>query len=172
MIVFLSGLSGVGKTTTAQAFVVRHTQFRHVIASHLIRRAGASTQKLDYSQVKQNQIILLREFAAIRNSFSNCHILLDGHMIIEINEGEFIVDDNVINGLSVTHFIALIDNPNRVYSTKRNARKFSLSPNELERLQRLEVTETRRQAERTGCPFFQIRSGEIKSLEDSLGFSC
>jgi adenylate kinase family enzyme len=29
MIVFFSGLSGVGKTTTAKAFIERYTQFKH-----------------------------------------------------------------------------------------------------------------------------------------------
>jgi len=171
MIVFLSGLSGVGKTTTAKAFVGRHTQFKHVIASDVIRRAGASTYPLDYAQIEHNQRILLRDFAEIRHNFPGFHILLDGHMVIETNEGEYVVEDGVIDSLSVSYFVAIVDDPSRIYSARRTIGKRLLSPNELERLQKLEVAATQRQAERAARPFAQVQSGEVEALENTLGLA-
>jgi adenylate kinase len=170
MIVFLSGLSGVGKTTTAKAFVARHAQFKHVIASCLISRAGARTQPLDSADVKRNQEVLLREFTAIRRSFPEYYIMLDGHMVIETTRGEEIVGDEVIDGLAATHFIAIIDDPRRIYSTRQHdLGEASLSLGELERLQDLEIVTTRRQAERRECPFFEVQSGEVEALELIFG---
>jgi adenylate kinase len=171
MMVFLSGLSGVGKTTTARAFVARHPQFRHIIASDLIRRTGAGIEPAEDDHVERNQVILLREFAAVRRRFPYHHFLLDGHMVIEIRKGDHIIADSVIDGLAVTHFVVIVDDPSRIYSTRFAVQGDSLSPSGLERLQNLEITTTRRQAERTGCPFVQVQSGQIKSLEDSLGLA-
>jgi adenylate kinase len=170
MIVFLSGLSGVGKTTTARAFAARHAQFKHIIASRLISRAGARTQPSDSADVKRNQQVLLREFAQIRRSFPNYDILLDGHMVIETTRGEEIVGDEVIDELAATHFIAVIDDPRRIYSTRQlGLSEAFLSLGKLERLQDLEIVTTRRQAERRECPFFAVQSGEVEALELIFG---
>lgn len=169
MIVFFSGLSGVGKTTTAKAFIERYTQFKHVVASELIRQAGANPHVLDHAQAEQNQRILLQEFAAIRRRLVNPHILFDGHMVIETRKGEHVVNDRVIDGLCVSHFVAIIDEPSRIYSMRYTAGRTPPSTEELKRLQDLEVSTTRRQAERTGRPFIQMQSGTIESLATSLG---
>jgi adenylate kinase len=171
MIVFLSGLSGVGKTTTAKAFVARHTQFKHVIASDVIKSAGASTYALDYAQVEYNQRILIRDFAEIRRNFPGLHILLDGHMVIETNEGQHILDDEIIDGLYVSDFVAIVDDPSRIFSARSTIGGSLLPPNELDQLQKLEVAATKRQAERTRRPFAQVRSGELEALERTLGLA-
>lgn len=169
MIVFLSGLSGVGKTTTAKAFVRRYTQFRHIIASDLIRRAGANPQARDYAEAQENQHILLTEFAAMRRSLFNPYILLDGHMVIETAKGDHVIDDCIVDGLCLSHFVAIIDDPKRIYSTRRTIQRAPLSLKHLTELQGLEVAATRRQAERTGCPFIQMKSGAVDFLAANLG---
>ena len=168
MIVFLSGLSGVGKTTTATAFIERYTQFKHVVASELIRRAGADPQALDQAQAETESAYFGPRIPTICHSLRNLHILFDGHMIIETRKGEHVIDDRVIDGLYVSHFVAIIDDPSRIYSTRYTVGRTPLSTEELKRLQELEVYTTRRQAERTGCPFIQIQSGAIESLATSL----
>jgi adenylate kinase len=171
MIVFLSGLSGVGKTTTARAFVARQQQFKHVIASDLISRAGANIEPTDEREVINNQNILIREFTAIRQYFQDYHFLLDGHMVIETNKGDYIIADEVIDGLAVTHFVGITDDPSRIHSTRRVIQKGAISSVELANLQTLEMSATRRQAERTRRPFFQVRSGHVVALENSLGLA-
>ena len=111
-----------------------------------------------------------REFVAIRRSFLEYHILLDGHMVIETTRGEQIVDDEVIDGLAATHFIAIIDDPSRIYLTRQDdTSKGSLSLSELDRLQNLEIATTRQQAKRRECPFFEVQSGEVDALEVIIG---
>jgi adenylate kinase len=171
MIVFLSGISGVGKTTIARAFVARQRQFKHVIASDLISRAGASVEPTDEREVIRNQNILIKEFAAIRQYFRHCHFLLDGHMVIETSKSHHIIGDEIIDGLAVSHFIGIIDDPSRIHSTRRAVQKGAISSLELENLQNLEMSVTRRQAERTRCPFFQVQSGQVEALENSLGLA-
>jgi adenylate kinase len=169
MIVFLSGLSGVGKTTTARALVARQPQFRHIIASDLISRAGANIDPANEREVIRNQDILVQEFAAVRQYFRNYHFLLDGHMVIETNKGDHIIEDEVIDRLAVTHFIGIIDDPSRIHSTRRVIQKGCISSAELANLQTLEMSVTRRQAERTRRPFFQVWSGQVEALEINLG---
>jgi len=171
MIVFLSGLSGVGKTTTARAFVTRQQQFKHIIASDLISGAGASIEPADEREVIRNQNILVQEFAGFRQYFRDYHLLLDGHMVIETSKGDYIIGDEVIDGLAVTHFVGIIDNPSRIHSTRRVAQKGAISFFELAKLQTLEMSVTRQQAERTRRPFFQVQSGQVESMEASLGLA-
>lgn len=171
MIVFLSGLSGVGKTTMARAFVARQQQFKHIIASDLISGAGASIELTDEWEVIKNQNILVREFAEIRQSFPDYHFLLDGHMVIETNKGKHIIGNEVIDGLAITHFVGIIDDPSRINFTRLVIQKGAISSVELANLQILEMSVTRRQAERTRRPFFQVQSGQVEVLENSLGLA-
>jgi adenylate kinase len=171
MIVFLSGLSGVGKTTTARAFVARQQQFKHIIASDLISGAGASIEPTDEREVINNQNILVQEFMAIREFFPNYHFLLDGHMVIETNKGDHIIGDEVIDCLAITHFVGIIDDPSRIHSTRHVIQKGAISFIELANLQTLEMSVTRRQAQRTRRPFFQVQSGQVEALEDRLGLA-
>jgi len=92
-------------------------------------------------------------------------------MVIETNEGEHVVEDWVIDGLFVSYFVAIIDDPSRIYSARLTVGRRLLAPNELKRLQKLEVAQTERQAVRTGRPFAQVRSGELKALENILGLA-
>jgi adenylate kinase len=132
--------------------------------------AGVRTQPSDSADVKRNQQVLLREFAEIRRGFPDYHILLDGHMVIETTQGEEIVSDEVIDDLAATHFIAIIDDPRRIYSTRQHGlSEAPLSLSELERLQDLEIVTTRLQAERRECPFFEVQSGEVEVLELIFG---
>ncbi len=171
MIIFLSGLSAVGKTTTAEAFVARHTEFRHVVASRLIKGGGASIRPSSRADLDRNQKILLREFRELRHtSAERIHLILDGHMVIETREGEELIEDKVIDGLQVSHFIVITDDPYRIYSTRRrgsSGRPISLDT--IQRLQMLEIDATRRQAERCGSPSFEVQSGDVEALERIFG---
>jgi adenylate kinase len=167
MIVFLSGLSGAGKTTTAAAFIARHAQFKHVVASRLIEIGGASTRPLGAADVAYNQQVLIQGFSVIRHRCQRYHLILDGHMVIETRQGHEIVNDEVIDGLLITHFVVLIDEPQRIYSTRRRSSITTpeASMDEIRRLQALEIDATRRQAERCRCPFFEVQSGQVDALE-------
>lgn len=169
MIVFLSGLSGVGKTTTARAFVRRHPNFKHVIASALLRDAGVSLEPANESQVRYNQEVLINQFKAIREGCPDTHFLFDGHMIIETANGNHAIADEIIDGLTVSHFVVMVDNAYRIRMSREAVQKRLISPVELERLQSIEVQATLRHAERTGRPFFQVQSGQIAVMEDGLG---
>jgi adenylate kinase len=169
MIVFLSGLSGAGKTTMARAITMRHPQFKHVIASDIIRNAGADTKPTNARAVEQNQIAILKRFEGIRQQLAGYSILFDGHMVIETADGPQIIRDQVIDALEITHFCVILDDPKRIQSTRYRSQKAKKSIAQLADLQTLELNLTRRQAERTDRPFAEIRRGDLDTFERSLG---
>jgi adenylate kinase len=123
MIVFLAGLSGAGKTTTAAGFVKHHPEFVHVIASTLIRKAGRPTDEISATDVEPNQAALIQEFIHLRKQIRDASILFDGHMVIETHTGQIAIPDYVVDHISPSHIVVLLDDPETIHSRRGNSRK-------------------------------------------------
>ena len=118
-VVALTGLSGVGKTTLLHRMRA-HIQFQHLPAGNLIRtarvalREGAlSLDELRDVDVDENQKLLIQAFRRELNTTGVCAIL-DGHTLIERNDGVALIPANVFGSLGIQAMFFLADSPSAI----------------------------------------------------------
>ena len=118
---------------------MRHPQFKHVIASDIIRETAADIKPTNARAVEQNQIAILKGFEGIRQQLADYPIIFDGHMVIEAADGPQIIRDQVIDALGITHFCVVLDDPERIQSTRYQSQTAEKSIAQLADLQTLEL---------------------------------
>lgn len=118
-VVAIVGISGVGKTTLIN-MLAAHISFQHLQASVLIREemsrtetAKISTDSLRLNSIEDNQRLLISGFRQAVEAHSKL-VLLDGHTVVDSNNGLIRISPNVFRELRVAMFIFLADHPEAI----------------------------------------------------------
>ncbi|CAN7642485.1 AAA family ATPase [Phenylobacterium sp. LjRoot219] len=85
------GISGVGKTTAAQAMLDRFAGLRHFQASSLLKAAhaqsGEELRTAPAERIAENQTVLSRALADARSGSPGAPAILDAHSVIDNDRG-------------------------------------------------------------------------------------
>jgi len=118
-LVFVIGLSGVGKTHIISNFIKNHNNFLHLKASSLIKQ-GLLTQdsekirKVSDKEIKYNQGILVKKLDEYK--INNKKIILDGHIIIDNEEKITPIPLEIIKRISPKIIILVQAPPEQILS--------------------------------------------------------
>jgi adenylate kinase len=85
--ILVFGVSGVGKSSACNRFVVRHPHWMHFRASELLRKATDKDPQLlrreSAGEIRANQAVLAEALCEQRRLYPDSHFLIDGHAIID-----------------------------------------------------------------------------------------
>ena len=124
-VVALTGLSGVGKTSLIEGLAAS-VPLEHLQASSLIKEgrravgeAAISQDQLRLVDIDENQILLVRGFN-IKAKASRGLIVLDGHTVIERDDGLTRIDARVFGAIGINSMIFLADHPEAIARRRCN----------------------------------------------------
>jgi adenylate kinase len=163
MIVIVCGLSGSGKSHLLDELDVEALGFTKIKASDILKSGNMPTTHLDLNSAITNQKYLLSVIA--KSDIRNANFLLDGHLLIETNEGPALVPDSFVLGLPVAAILSIVADP--VDILRRRPRKNSC-PNELRELIQIEAANARRLAVKKKIFYRAIADGSVKDLTSAL----
>ena len=110
MIILACGLSGSGKTTIiAHAARVSGLGLNHIKASDILRQEGRPITGLKASDVISNQELIVSWLLRYK-SLNHGPILLDGHLLIETDDGPQLVPDRILAPLPLAGIIVVRSN--------------------------------------------------------------
>jgi adenylate kinase len=121
-VVCIFGISGVGKTTLIRKALESVSGWRHLQASELIKiglaNKATSSEILRRSTKERmvtHQLILLENFWSYVRSLEDANAILDGHLVIDAEQGYVKVPVWVINRLRPTKLVHIEDKPEEIY---------------------------------------------------------
>jgi adenylate kinase len=124
-VIALTGLSGVGKSTLIRALAVsiplEHLQASVLIKEgrHAIGDATITQDQLRFVDIGENQNLLIRGFR-LKAGTSNRLIILDGHTVIERDDGLTLIDARVFGAIGIDGMIFLADDPEAIAKRRRD----------------------------------------------------
>jgi adenylate kinase len=125
IVVALTGLSGVGKSTLIKALAAM-VPLEHLQASALIREgqqasgdAALTQDQLRLVDIDENQQLLVSGFQLMAGK-SKGLIIVDGHTVIERDGGLTRIDARVFGALGIHSMIFLVDDPDAIATRRRN----------------------------------------------------
>ena len=123
ILIFVIGLSGVGKTSMIQRFVEENPDYLHLEASKLIKQAtGIHTLEqirlLPRNKIIKNQDVLTKELSKYKNLFDR--IILDGHLLINNNQELIPIPLDTIREISPNSMILVEGNANDILLHRKN----------------------------------------------------
>lgn len=133
ILIFVIGLSGVGKTSMIQRFVEENPDYLHLEASKLIKQAtgiqvSEKIRLLAKNKIIKNQYILVEELSRYKNSFDK--IILDGHLLINNNQELIPIPLDTIRKISPNSMILVEGNANDILLHRKND-LYKTRPNQL-----------------------------------------
>lgn len=161
--ILVTGISGVGKTYTIEAYVARFPEFVRVSAGELLKRAGRRTAVDDPEYAVENQRALLDLlFSQVMPPLSR--IILDGHAVIESSDGRiFEVPTPVVMALRPRAVVTICDNNTDVWERRRGKRVLQ-DPNWTASVQTAEIERSRTWARLLRVPFNTVTSGDVEAF--------
>lgn len=125
------GISGVGKTSLIQEFVSLNAKFSHAEASALIRQTKSKNLVAQRSKgegtraiILENQRALVEAFHDFKRSTIDKHILLDGHSVIDSDDGLVVIPKKVFSALEIGYLIFMSDDVKKIWvRRKQDARR-------------------------------------------------
>jgi len=124
-VIALTGLSGVGKSTLTKTLAAS-VPFECLQASALIKEgrlavgdAGITQDELRLVDIDENQNLLIRGFR-LKARASKGLIVLDGHTVIERDDGLTRIDARVFGAIGIDSMIFLADDPGDIVERRRN----------------------------------------------------
>ena len=162
MIVFVCGISKSGKTTIIQRASMYARKWEHLRASSLIQAQGGVVSRLSAASFIDNQPLLI---SAIQASLPQVdkHIVLDGHLSVETEEGPQLVPDREIDRLPIVGVILIEDAVEEVTARRRTLGLWE-SEEEVADLMGIEKIQARRLARRKVVEFREMGSSEVETF--------
>jgi len=124
-VVALTGLSGVGKSTLIRTLAAS-VPLEHLEASVLIKEgrraigdATITQDQLRFVDIDENQNLLIRGFR-LKAGTSSRLIILDGHTLIERDDGLTRIDARVFGAIGIDSMIFLADDPEAIAQRRRD----------------------------------------------------
>lgn len=118
------GISGVGKSTLLNS-LTECLEFQHLQASQLIKTSKEKltneqfeTDELRTVDIQDNQTLLVEGFNNARDAQASL-VVIDGHTLIDAPSGLVVISPTVFQGMGVTSFIFLSDNPNNIFERRK-----------------------------------------------------
>ena len=168
MIVLACGLSQSGKTTLLKDAPLAELGFTHVRASTLLKQNGRPISQLRVNDVERNQLELattLRGMLSVNRSY----ILLDGHLLIETNDGPQLVSDTSLKSLPLQGIIFAEEDADAVARRRQESESpLTHSREEIADLMHIEALHARRLARRFGIEIVTINARSTVSLMVAL----
>lgn len=167
MVIFISGVHGVGKSFLSSHFASQNGWF-YTSASDLIKK-GKSSNWGDNKKVKDissNQDILISEFKKTKKAHDN--IIIDGHAALINKNGEIeLIDSSIFRELSIDGII-LLEEKEEVIKERFKSRSLVEIDYNLSKLIKLEREHIRAISKRDEIPLIELKSANISDFENSI----
>lgn len=133
ILIFVIGLSGVGKTSIIQRFVEENSDYLHLEASKIIKQVTGiqvleKIRLLPKNKIIENQDILIKELSKYKNSFDK--IILDGHLLINNSQELIPIPIDTIRKILPNRMILIEGNANDILLHRKND-LYKTRPNQL-----------------------------------------
>jgi adenylate kinase len=120
---FVIGISGVGKTQIIRKFVSSNPEYLHIEASTIIKKnlkidKDKQIQYLSKEEIFKNQYDLIKELSKYRKIHQK--IILDGHLLIEINQEATLIPLSIIKKISPNQIILIQGKPEEIIEHRSN----------------------------------------------------
>jgi adenylate kinase len=160
MIILACGLSGSGKTTLiAQATRASDLALNSIRASDILRHEGRPIVGLKASDVISNQEVIVDWLLRFQGA-NDGPILLDGHLLIETDDGPQLVPDRILAPLPLVGVIVVRNEP-KVVAKRREDSFLTRSSLEIRDLMFIEMVHARQLARARAVPFSAIRGNDL-----------
>jgi adenylate kinase len=167
MIIFVCGLSKVGKSSLIEAARRRHFGwFRYLSAGDLLRALGRPTDQMGAADVLINQRVFVVE-ALKEIDAAPGDIFIDGHLLVETVDGPQLVPDAALDPLPLDGILVVETYPKEV-SERRKVACNEISVDEAADRMALERIQARRLARRRGIHFAVTASGQAALFEAEI----
>lgn len=160
--ILITGISRAGKTSTAQLAVARFSDLKYISASALLKESGAKTYDLSPENVKNNQSKIV-EALKQHEYWDQKNIVLDGHAIIETENGVVELPNSLFDRLQLETIICIKSSPEEIFGRRKGVSQV-VSISEISDRQNRECAYSKYQATRLSIPYFELLSGEFEAL--------
>jgi adenylate kinase len=176
-VVFVCGISGVGKSHLLRRYAERRGDLTVISAGGLIGNARAARDRdalrnLSSTDLHQSQELLLEGFRRLLPTTTASLLIIDGHALIDNNEEDpYIVPLEVFDSLALDGLIHIESLPDAIAERRRrdlNRIRPERSIEELTRHQELSATRTLQIASRLGIPAATCLSGDDAEFDDVM----
>jgi adenylate kinase len=165
MNVFVVGLSRSGKSSRCEHAAANLPDVEHVTVSRLLRNAGGVFPVRTFEEAMVNQRLAAGRLQATPRH--RRHRLVDGHALIETEEGPLIVPDWFYDQLAPELIVSIYDRPQDVLS-RRPAMSSASAIDEIAALTMIERGACERAAARLGAPLLVLEAPTLEAFTNVL----
>jgi adenylate kinase len=163
--ILVTGVSGVGKTFTIEAFIKQQPSFVRVSASNLLKDAGRRINAVDEEYLKQNQRLLL-DIVKSKTLAVNEKLIFDGHAVLESTEGRLVeVPTSLVSAIIPRAIVTIFDDMSKLQQ-RREGKQVRKDADWTDYVQSTEVSRSRMWAELLQVPFHTVVSGQITAFAE------
>ncbi len=176
-IVFLAGVSGVGKTTFLRE-LANHAEFQHLTASQIIKDQkqyinlqNMTSEELRLANIADNQKTLVDGFHRLKEPQIDL-IIIDGHTVIDTPDGLVEIESSVFEGLGIDHFIFLKEQPAEILKRRQadsSRNRPLICVESIEQQQAISLTITTKIAGTLGVPMSSLSTCQFDDALRILG---
>jgi adenylate kinase len=163
MRIFVAGLSKSGKTTRCLSAAEQIPELEYVSVSQLLREAGCVLPVATLAEGLANQQTAAKSLLA--HTRSRPHQIIDGHLVIETEEGPLLVPDKFFEGIRPGLLIHVQDSPKAIFR-RRTAGASTVA--EITALAGLEQLACERIAARFRIPLVAMKAPTPESFSQEL----
>jgi adenylate kinase len=176
-VVFVCGVSGVGKTRLIRQVLPQLQEAVSWTASEIIGEARQNTdpeylRTLPVNELARSQELLVRAFRDRVDAANAAIVLLDGHSVLDTNEGFFQIDTAIIRRLNPVTFIHIEEHVERIFERRGSDLRKPRPPRTIEQLhdyQDRSRAACRGYANALGRQMIQLYSEDSAGLHAVLG---
>ncbi|WP_156420140.1 hypothetical protein [Aureimonas sp. N4] len=166
MRIFVAGLSKSGKSTNSRYAATIRGDIDHIGISKLLKARGGVLPVRTTLDAALNQIVATTALKSLQ--LIKPYQILDGHALIETEQGPFIVPDEFFTEIKPSLLIHIEERPGNLHQRRSRLGKHE-TPAELSALALMEKAACRRIAVRQGIPLIEMLSPTPDEFANSLG---
>lgn len=172
-IIFLAGISGVGKTTFLKK-LANEIEFQHLTAGTLISNGKSLEQKerdsMRFSNLDENQKLLISGFHYTRDNQASI-VVIDGHVVIDTGAELEKISSNVFKALKIDAIIHLNADSDQIFKNRKNDEsrdRPKLSSTQLKKHQEYSILSAQDISKALGIKFSETKAENISDLKQLL----
>ena len=163
--ILVTGISRAGKTSTISALTALRPEWRHTLASKVLRDLGRPLYDLDEQSAEENQKSLAIELAR-RGIIADPMAILDGHAVLELRSTFHPISNHAFDALRPAGIAVVYDDVVEIMLRRQSADRKALSLEEIHAFQCSELSHSKYQSTRLGVPCIEVKSGQVERLLD------